>query len=166
MVIAYMLTWTTYGTWLQGDRRGWMKNATIYSPNHSLEKVNRKRMKAKQVTLTKEQRMWSAQAIVTKAAQLKQKIFALAVCDNHIHLVLQNINLPIGRVVSHYKHAVRLALQRKGFNGKLWTGGFDKRYCMNDKELDGKVSYIQTHKNIDAEIIVSLPIHSAGYQVR
>ena len=151
---------------MQGDRRGWVKNGTIYSPNASLEKANRNRMKAKRVTLTKEQRMWAAQTIVTKAAQLKQKIFALAVCGNHIHLLLQNINLPIGRVVSHYKHAVRLALQRNGFNGKLWTVGFDKRYCMNDRELDGKVSYIHTHKNTDAEILVSLPIHSAGHQVR
>ena len=23
--IAYLITWTTYGTWLSGDERGWVK---------------------------------------------------------------------------------------------------------------------------------------------
>ncbi len=25
-MIGYMLTWTTYGSWLQGDERGWRKD--------------------------------------------------------------------------------------------------------------------------------------------
>ena len=147
MVIAYMLTWTTYGTWLQGDRRGWVKNGEIYRPDTALENANLQQMRANQTTLTKEQRLFAAQAIKKEANKLNQEIFALAVCNNHIHLVVENINLPIGRVVSHYKHAVRLALQENGFEGKLWTQGFDKRYCMNTRELDAKIVYVCKHKN-------------------
>jgi REP element-mobilizing transposase RayT len=104
-------------------------------------------MKSARTTLTKEQRLFAAQAVKKEANTLNQKIFALAVCNNHIHLVAQNINLPIGQVVSHYKHAVRLALQEKGFEGKLWTQGFDKRYCMNNRELDARIVYVRKHKN-------------------
>jgi REP element-mobilizing transposase RayT len=146
-VIAYMLTWTTYGTWLQGDRRGWVKNGEIYHLNSVLENTNRQQMRAKTVTLAKEQKTVVTQAIIDEAKELGQKIFALAVCNNHVHIVLQNINLPIGRVVSHYKHAARLALQEQGFEGKLWTRGFDKRYCMNSKELDTKIDYVRKHEN-------------------
>ena len=153
-VIAYMLTWTTYGTWLQGDRRRWVKNAQIYNANSALEDANRRQMKKNPTVLSKEQRVTVGRIITDEAVELKQKIFALAVCHNHIHLVVQNINLPIGRVVSHYKHAVRLALQEQGFQGKLWTRGFDKRYCMNDKELAGKIAYMRSHVNTDAEIII------------
>ncbi len=162
MIIAYMLTWTTYGTWLQGDRRGWVKNGEILRPNESLESVNRGQMKFGQTVLTKEQRISAVEAIMNEADGLKQKIFALAVCSNHIHLAAENINLPVGRVVSHYKNAARLILQEQGFNGKLWSQGFDKRYCMNEKELAAKIAYICEHKNTDAEVIVSPPIYSAG----
>ena len=30
-MIAYMLTWTTYGTWLQGDERGYGKDGETFS---------------------------------------------------------------------------------------------------------------------------------------
>ncbi|MBN1795444.1 MAG: transposase [Sedimentisphaerales bacterium] len=155
MVIAYMLTWATYGTWLQGDRRGWVKKGAIYDVNPALENVNRQQMKFRAVMLTKEQRICAVRAINDEAIGLGQKIYALVVCDNHIHLVAQNINLPIGRVVSHYKHAIRLALQKEGFNGKLWTKGFDKRYCMNDNELAVKIAYIRGHMNTNAEITIN-----------
>ena len=104
-------------------------------------------MKAKKVTLTKEQTILINQTIIDEAKKLGQKIFALAVCNNHVHIVVQNINLAIGRVVSHYKHAARLALQEHGFEGKLWTRGFDKRYCMNTQELDAKIDYVRKHEN-------------------
>ena len=28
-MVGYMLTWTTYGTWLQGDERGWVKALAV-----------------------------------------------------------------------------------------------------------------------------------------
>ena len=146
-VIAYMLTWTTYGTWLQGDSRGWVKKSEIHDSNSAIEDSNRKQMKAKMVTLTKEQRTLITQAIIEDAKYLGQKLFALAICNNHVHIVAENINLPIGRVVSHYKHAARLALQKNRFQGKLWTRGFDKRYCMNTQELNAKIAYVRKHEN-------------------
>jgi len=153
-VIAYMLTWTTYGTWLQGDRRCWVKDARICKPNSALEDANRRQMKDSPAALSKEQRIIAGRTIANEAMKLNQKLFALAVCRNHIHLVVQNIDLPVGRVVSHYKHAVRLALQERGFRGKLWTRGFDKRYCMNDKELAGKIAYVQGHMNTGAGVMI------------
>jgi len=161
-IIAYMLTWTTYGSWLQGDRRGWVKDGRVCRANSALEHSNRERMKASPVVLTKSQRISAAGAIMDEATKLKQQIHALAVCDNHVHLVVQSIDLSIGRVVSHYKNAVRLVLQEEGFHGKLWTKGFDKRYCVKDNEIIAKIGYVKNHKRTDAEIIVSPPIHSAG----
>jgi REP element-mobilizing transposase RayT len=154
-VIAYMLTFTTHGTWLQGDERGWVKNAKIYNASSALKNCNLRQMKEKPVKLSRKQRIIAVQAIVNEAKRLEQKIFALAVCDNHVHLIVQNINLSIGRVVSHYKNAARLTLQQQGFNGKLWTRGFDKRYCMNDKQLAVKIAYIRNHVNPNAEIIIN-----------
>ena len=46
-IVGYMLTWTTYGTWLQGDARGYVKNGKILSENKGLEKANRKKRHGK-----------------------------------------------------------------------------------------------------------------------
>jgi REP element-mobilizing transposase RayT len=113
-------------------------------------------MKHDPVTLTKVQRRSATRAVMDEATKLGQTLFAVAVCDNHVHLVVQSIDLPIGRVASHYKNAIRLTLQGQGFRGKLWTRGFDKRYCMKDEELVARVAYVRNHKNTDAEIRIGL----------
>lgn len=154
MVIAYMLTWTTYGTWLQGDRRGWVKNGEILHPDINLETANRRQMKADHVVLTKSQKISVVKAIINEAKELNQKLFALAVCNNHVHLIVKNTNMPIGQTVSHYKNAARLAVEGLGFHGKLWTRGFDKRYCMDEKELAVKIAYVRKHQNANAEIVI------------
>ena len=32
--LGYMITWTTYGTWLQGDERGYVKDGNICPAFH------------------------------------------------------------------------------------------------------------------------------------
>jgi hypothetical protein len=44
-LIGYMVTWTTYGSWLQGDKRGYVKNGTILPANDKLKSANRKQQK-------------------------------------------------------------------------------------------------------------------------
>ncbi len=35
--LAFLLTWTTYGTWLRGDRRGWVEEKKGHQqPNEEL----------------------------------------------------------------------------------------------------------------------------------
>ncbi len=34
--VGYMLTWTTYGSWLQGDVRGYVKNSRILPDDKKL----------------------------------------------------------------------------------------------------------------------------------
>ena len=149
-VIAYMLTWPTYGSWVPGDCRGWVKNGKPYSANPSLENNNRQEMKADTVILTKEQRLLASQSIVSQASKLEQKIFALTVQSTHVHIVAENIDQTIGRVVSYYKNAVRLNLQDNGFDGKLWASGFDKRYCMNIEQLKVRIDYVRKHETMES----------------
>ncbi len=43
--LAIMLTMTTYGTWLRGDRRGWVDRGRVLPANPNLEAGDRARMK-------------------------------------------------------------------------------------------------------------------------
>ncbi len=146
-MVGCMLTWTTYGTWLQGDRRGYVKNAEVLAVNESMYKANRKQMKSEPVRLSKKQQSIVMEIILRIAAKAGQKIFALAVAGNHLHLLVEPGGEPFGCVVSRYKNTARKAIEADGFNGQLWTKGFDKRYCDSREELISKIQYIGCHKN-------------------
>ena len=60
--IAYMLTWATYGSWLQGDERGYVKDGVILPANKGLNQANRAVMASPEVSLTPGQ--WFLREIV------------------------------------------------------------------------------------------------------
>lgn len=144
-MLGYMLTWTTYGSWLQGDNRSYVKDGKILEKNEGLRKANMKKLKADIVELTPQEQEMVREAILNKAETLGQKIYSMAVCSNHVNIVAQRISESIEMVVSHYKNAARLALRANGFVGKVWTRGFDKRFCFNRQQLKSRIEYVQAH---------------------
>jgi len=143
--LGYMVTWTTYGTWLQGDKRGFVKKGIIYPENKSLSDSNRQRLSRTPIKLSKNHRQKVANAIFKKAEQLNQKIYALSVFANHVHIVAKYIPVPIGTIVNHYKNAAQVALRNQGLPGRIWTKGFDKRYCFDQKSLQNRIDYVNSH---------------------
>jgi REP element-mobilizing transposase RayT len=145
-----MLTWTTYGSWLQGDERGYVKDGMIHEPNKQLNQANRTLMKCDEAGLTLEQRQIVINTLRKEAGLLGQEIYAIAVGKNHIHLVVSFNDLDAGVAVSHYKNAARLAIQDDGFIGKLWTRGFSKRYCFDEQQLQAVIAYVNAHNKSES----------------
>ena len=144
--LGYMITFTTYGTWLQGDERGFVTDGKTYAGNQSLADSNKQNLSKNPVRLSKTHRAIAAEAIIEKAGQLGQKILTLAVCSNHVHIVTDYIPVPIGKIVRYYKNAAQAALRRTGLSGRVWTKGFDKRYCFDEKALKSRIDYVNSHK--------------------
>ena len=144
-VLGYMVTWTAYGSWLQGDRRKYVKNGQILDPNPSLERKNKENMKYPKVSLNAPQREIIEKAIIEESAELNQKIYAIAVRTNHIHLVTDCNFISAASAVSHYKNAARLAVESNGFVGRLWTKGFSVRYCFDEDQLNKVIQYVNRH---------------------
>ncbi len=143
--IGYMVTWTMYGTWLQGDKRGYVKDGDVLGCNERLEKSNQESQAEGMVVLNSEQRKIVREAIEKEAERIKQKIFALAVCSKHVHMVVDYIGGGIEKKVGRYKNSARVALNSCGYNGRIWTKGFDKRYCFDEKVLKQMIDYVQGH---------------------
>ena len=144
-LIAYMVTWTTYGTWLQGDERGYVKNGETLEPNPNLKESNLSCLKQQITKLTLKQKDTARNAILEEAKRINHNIHAIAVCSNHIHIVAENNHLPIYQVVKRYKDVATAALKRTGLNAKLWTKGFDKRFCFTEKQLKQRIEYVDKH---------------------
>lgn len=146
-MIGFMATWTTYGTWLQGDKRGYVKNGTVLEANAELEKHNKKLLQHIEVNTPKHLRSTVKNAILQEAKELGQKVYAIAVCNNHVHIIVESIGKRCWYSVGRFKRAATKALKECGFSNILWTKEFDKRYCYHQHELDTKIKYVQRHKS-------------------
>ena len=73
-VVGYMLTWVTYGTWLQGDERGWVKDGKILEGSEGLLRKNIASMETQSVSLSKCQREDVRKAIDESAKGIGQEV--------------------------------------------------------------------------------------------
>ena len=144
-LIGYMVTWTAYGSWLQGDKRRYVKKGEILPAQKNLAKSNRNQQKHPAVILTKEEKDIVKEAIAREAERIGHRITTLAVCSNHVHLAAEAGCKSIEKSVSRYKNVAMFALWKKGKSGKIWTRGFDKRFCFNKQDFENKIKYIEQH---------------------
>ena len=143
--VGYMITWTTYGSWLQGREQGFVKNGNVRGENPALMRSNIRNLKDDVVRLNRKQREIVGETIVEASKRFGQKICAMAVCSNHVHIVCEYVDVPIDVVVGYYKNAGRVSLKKCGFVGKIWTRGYDKRYCFDEKSLTARIDYVRKH---------------------
>ena len=146
-IVGYMLTWATYGTWLQGDRRGYVKKGKILPGNKGLEKANRKQQKSESVILTTQEKQITRQVILAEADRIGHSIEALGVCTNHIHLVARPHSESIEKIAGRYKSLSTRALWKNGRTGRIWTKGFDKRFCFSEEDFLRRIQYVQNHND-------------------
>jgi REP element-mobilizing transposase RayT len=136
-MIGYMLTWRTYGTWLEGQKKGYK--------NERLKQVNKGNLKKQPVKFTAKQKEIVRSAIIQQAQKLSQKVFALTVFSNHIHLLVEKKQESIETAAALYKTAARAALNKNGLGGKIWAKGYDKRYIFTEQELLNRMVYVLKH---------------------
>jgi REP element-mobilizing transposase RayT len=142
-MLGYMVTWTTYGTWLQGERRGYVKDGRIMPGDEKIKKANLNLQKYQTVILSKSEREIISRTILDEAGGQGQKVHAIAVLPKHVHLVAEPCEHTIEEIVSRYKNKATFALRKFGRPGRLWTKGFDKRFCYTPDELTTRINYVQ-----------------------
>jgi REP element-mobilizing transposase RayT len=141
-MVGYMVTWTTYGTWLQGDKRKYVKDGEILPGDKELEEANKRQQKSGTVRLTSGQKNIVKDAILKEAQRIGQEILAISVFSNHVHVVVGSINESIENTVSRYKNVATCALKKAGLTERIWTRGFNKRFCFSSEELERKIAYV------------------------
>jgi len=88
--IAYLLTWTTYGSWLPGDARGWVSRTQpgVQAPDASREHHARIFLSASDVVLDEEQRRIVETTIRRHCEIRNWALHAVSVQSTHIHVVV------------------------------------------------------------------------------
>lgn len=87
--LAYLLTWTTYGTWLPGNARGWTdKNKGKQPPDAAREAAARRRMTESACVLADEQRRLVEATIAEHCRRRRWELHAVNCRTNHVHVVV------------------------------------------------------------------------------
>src|SRR5688572_13990414 len=86
--LAYFLTWTTYGTWLPGDARGWVPDGggDIRPPDPEREVAARRRMTEPPVKLSQDQRRIVCETIAEHCRVRSWCLHAVNARTNHVHV--------------------------------------------------------------------------------
>ena len=88
--LAYHLVWTTYGTWLPGDARGWVRwgEGGVLPVDRTLEQESRARMAESPVILSESQRALVEHTIGAHCRLRGWFLHAASARSNHVHVVV------------------------------------------------------------------------------
>jgi hypothetical protein len=142
-MLAVMYTWTTYGTWLRGDDRGWVDRGITWPANPQLNLQDRKRLKYEPWLFEESQLLVVGRMIGRSLiSRLSLSIYALTVQSWHVHVLTSAPDENWSKTVKCGKDAVRWGL-RPG--RPIWTDGFDKRFCIDEQTVHNRIEYINRH---------------------
>lgn len=152
--LAYLLTWTTYGTWLPGDARGWVHHGEggphvpYRAPDAARQQRARSRMKGDPVRLNAARRQ-IVEASIRESYRLRGwPVHALTVRSNHVHLVVTAGDRRPEFVMTHLKAwASRWLNERTAGPRPLrwWTRHGSTRYINFEAGPARAIRYVSSH---------------------
>ena len=93
--LAYFLTWPTYGTWMPGDERGWIKyRKGMQGPDSILKREAAARMTEDACRLDREQRQLVEATINDHCQTRGWTLLAVNCRSNHLHVVVASMQRP------------------------------------------------------------------------
>lgn len=157
----WLLTWTTYGTWLPGDRRGFVSNVqdgpgsevrhnipgTSYDADD--ERVRQRALDnlvGEPVWLTAEQADTVVEQFRQTAAYRGWSLRAVAVMANHVHLVVGVPSDPNPAKLLHdFKSYATRALKAHGqtaAGARWWTESGSRRKLPDERAVNAAIEYV------------------------
>jgi REP element-mobilizing transposase RayT len=148
--VAYFITFTTYGTWLQGREPGWIDRehntfgTPVPAPNASREAGHRARMRQPEYRLDIKRRVIVLNTILEVSSHRGWRLWAAHVRTNHVHTVV-TANTKPEKVMTDYKAWASRRL-REAFDEDAdrdrWTQHGSTLYLWSDAAVFEKVEYV------------------------
>ena len=150
--LAYFITFTTYGTWLHGDPRGFVfdqktdRGKGIQEPDPVLFRQSQEKLKYPPVLLAPEVREIIDVAIRQLAEQRQWKLHELNVRSNHVHVAITASNETPEKVMGDIKAKGTRVLRENGFiekERKVWTEHGSTLYLFKEDHLYNTCRHIR-----------------------
>ena len=151
--MAFHLIWTTYGSWLPGDARGWIESGVmgVQPPNPEREQEAREIMAEEGIVLTPEQRAVVEQTIREHCRIRGWLLHAVNVRSNHVHVVVttdcegekarDQFKLWSSRRLSDMAGLTNPVARGAG-RRHWWTEGGEAKPIWEDRYFENAVEYV------------------------
>jgi REP element-mobilizing transposase RayT len=148
--LAYLITWTTYGTWLHGDERGsFDAHGKFIPPDPVRRAAAEESMSEFAVTLTDVQRQMVDARLVELCRLGNWVLHARNVRANHVHVVISaamdgevlRSRLKAGCSITLSEHAGLSATDNNGAK-KWWTQKGNVEEIWDDRHLQEAIEYV------------------------
>ena len=148
--LAYFLTWTTYGTWLPGDARGWTDRfGQVRAAVPGLARQASRGMSTAAVSLTPGDRTVVEATIRRHCHHRGWHLHAVSCRSQHVHVVVTAPGTSAKTVLAQFKAWCTVELTRAGaVNGgglrqQLWTRGGSCRTLYDDQGVENTTTYVR-----------------------
>jgi len=141
--IAFFLTWTTYGTWLPGDERGWhQKSGGPRDPNQLFEEMSQRDLKETPFVMTAKDREIVNSTIHKHCGIRNWCLHAVNARSNHVHVVVAAPDYHPETVRDQFKAwCTRELKPYHPGRERLWTEGASVRWINNEADLETVIVY-------------------------
>ncbi len=160
--IPWFVTWTTYGSWLPGDPRGFRtfrgkeyvpppeRYAKDGEPVYDANQYAQRYAKAKEqvpdeVRLTPAEQKLVCDAVVAQLEELRIPTHIIAVGPIHIHLIARFGTHLIRPTVGRLKSFATRALPNPGCRKRVWTKNCHMQSLNDDAALANATKYVGDH---------------------
>jgi len=143
--IAYFITWTTYGSWLPGDERGWWrKGGKLQSTNMLIQSMAADDMKEQAFRLNSEQRRVVEETITRHCEIRSWVLHAVNVRSNHVHVVVTAPGYAPETVRDQLKAwCSRRVKATRSSRKRFWTEGASCRWINREEQLEAAIAYVR-----------------------
>ncbi len=174
----WLVTWTTYGTWLPGDPRGfqtWRGHEYVPPPRRyakpgeptyrsddytDLYRISQERLNEAPLTLTHSQCVMAVEAIVQELTDMPMQPSVLAIGHVHSHFLAQFRALKARPAVGRLKAAATRRLHESGVDSeRVWCRDCHLKSKAAGREFRDAFVYVYRHKREGAEVHVWPAFH-------
>jgi REP element-mobilizing transposase RayT len=150
--LAFFLTWTTYGTWLPGDERGWVERGHGFQlPDPIRKREAEARMTEDACLLDEDQRLVVEKTIADHCRIRGWKLHIVNCRTNHVHVVV-TANRDPEDVRDQFKawctRCLKELQRRRGrlettVRAKWWTEKGSERCLWDEAGLEAVIQYVR-----------------------
>ena len=144
--IGFFITWTVYGTWLQGDFRGWRQHrGGDQLPQPRLSEWRRNRMKHPVLLLDEQQRHAVEAECERHCLHRGWHLWRVNARSNHVHVVVTSNEINGKTVRDQLKANATRGLRERWTQFRdrpVWSVGGDWKAINSEDDLETIVIYV------------------------
>jgi REP element-mobilizing transposase RayT len=148
--LAYFLTWATYGTWLPGNERGWIKYGHGWQSPDPIRKLEAEaRLTEDACRLDAEQRQAVAKQIAETCRIRGWTLHVVSCRSNHVHVVVtagkppKSVRNDLKAWCTRRLKELDIARGRTTVRENWWAERGSQRYINNHEGLEAAIVYVR-----------------------